>query len=113
MINWVLGKSLVEGVAKKIIEEATTELKNRIERDTPVGNPSLWKYKAPADYIPGTLKKSWVIKYEGGTVKIINDQPYAYRIEYGWSGQAPAGMVRINIADFSGILNDKSKGYKI
>lgn len=33
-----------------------------------------------------------------------NNLPYAERLEYGWSKQAPSGMVRINIARFQAAI---------
>jgi hypothetical protein len=46
------------------------------------------------------------IKINGQTIYITNSLPYAYRLEYeGWSLQAPQGMVRITLAELSGILN--------
>lgn len=35
----------------------------------------------------------------GSTVYITNSLPYARRLEYGWSAQAPAGMVRLTAAE--------------
>src|SRR5690606_26051368 len=32
-------------------------------------------------------------------VIIYNQQPYAHRVEYGWSSQAPQGMVRVTIKE--------------
>lgn len=37
----------------------------------------------------------------GGIVYITNSLPYARRLEYGWSQQAPGGMVRITVANYS------------
>lgn len=37
----------------------------------------------------------------GQTIFITNSLPYAYRLEYGWSQQAPQGMVRLTIAEFA------------
>ncbi len=34
----------------------------------------------------------------GGVTYLSNGLPYARRLEYGWSRQAPAGMVRISVA---------------
>jgi hypothetical protein len=31
--------------------------------------------------------------------------PYALRLEYGWSKQAPAGMVRVTVAEFQAVVN--------
>ena len=36
----------------------------------------------------------------GGTVYMSNALPYAQRLEYGWSKQAPLGMVRRTVAEF-------------
>lgn len=36
----------------------------------------------------------------GDVAYMCNGLPYAVRLEYGWSQQAPAGMVRISVADF-------------
>jgi hypothetical protein len=35
---------------------------------------------------------------------LVNNLKYARRIEYGWSGQAPAGVVRPAIMEFGGIV---------
>lgn len=40
----------------------------------------------------------------GDTIYITNNLPYALRLEYGWSDQAPAGMVRTTIAEYSQFL---------
>ena len=36
----------------------------------------------------------------GDKIVITNNVPYARRLEYGWSDQAPAGIVRITVAKF-------------
>ena len=41
----------------------------------------------------------------GATVWISNALPYAPRLEYGWSNQAPAGMVRVTVAEFQGLVS--------
>lgn len=35
----------------------------------------------------------------GQTITMRNNVPYAVRLEYGYSAQAPAGMVRVTIAE--------------
>ncbi|MDP2322569.1 MAG: HK97 gp10 family phage protein [Gammaproteobacteria bacterium] len=38
---------------------------------------------------------------------LTNNLPYARRIEYdNWSQQAPAGMVRVSVAEFQGIVKE-------
>lgn len=37
----------------------------------------------------------------GGVVLLCNALPYARRLEYGWSKQAPQGMVRLSVQEFN------------
>lgn len=36
----------------------------------------------------------------GGIVYLSNGLPYARRLEFGWSKQAPSGMVRISVLEY-------------
>ncbi|QHJ00115.1 HK97 gp10 family phage protein [Xylophilus rhododendri] len=40
----------------------------------------------------------------GGVLYLTNSLPYAQRLEYGWSKQAPAGMVRTTTAEYGTYL---------
>lgn len=40
----------------------------------------------------------------GQQVFITNSLPYAQRLEYGWSKQAPAGMVRLTVREYRHFL---------
>lgn len=42
------------------------------------------------------------------TFTLTNNLPYAERLEYGWSKQAPIGMVRVNIARFNSLLAEEA-----
>lgn len=43
----------------------------------------------------------------GWPIYIVNNLPYAMRLEFeGWSSQAPAGMLRITLAEVQGLLDD-------
>lgn len=53
--------------------------------------------------------ESWAA---GQTIWIVNNLPYAYRLEHGWSKQAPSGMVSVTVTDFQGFLNNALKGAK-
>lgn len=37
----------------------------------------------------------------------VNNLPYAVRLEYGWSGQAPLGMVRVTAAEFGRYVEEQ------
>lgn len=40
----------------------------------------------------------------GQTIALTNSLPYARRLEYGWSKQAPGGMVRLTVQNYSAAL---------
>lgn len=46
---------------------------------------------------------------EYGSIWLMNNVPYAIPLEYGHSGQAPEGMVRITIAEFQTFVNDAAR----
>lgn len=48
----------------------------------------------------------------GQTIYITNSLPYAYRLEHGWSQQAPAGMVRLTILEFQSQVRKAAEGLK-
>jgi len=47
----------------------------------------------------------------GQTLYFTNSLPYAERLEYGWSEQAPTGMVRISAAEFDTIAERMIKAF--
>lgn len=48
----------------------------------------------------------------GQTIFLTNSLPYSRRLEYGWSKQAPGGMVRLTVANYSRALSEAVKGIK-
>jgi hypothetical protein len=46
----------------------------------------------------------------GKAIYMSNNLPYANRLEYGWSRQAPAGMVRLNVANFQVFVDAAAAG---
>lgn len=42
----------------------------------------------------------------GQVIWLSNNLPYARRLEYGWSKQAPEGMVRITVAEFQSYMRE-------
>lgn len=111
-----------------VVRKVALGIHRDIVLGTPVGNPDLWKGPAPAGYVGGRARASWGVglnRYElveaditdksgtqtilraaarlntyrpGDSVWIGSGLPYMERLEFGWSRQAPAGMVRIAIA---------------
>lgn len=122
--------------AEKVVRGTLFGITNKIILRTPVGNPSTWKSKPPKGYRAGTLRGAWqasintpdktktnkVDKNGGQTVSaaqavisgmklgqrfyLTNPQPYALRVEFGWSKQAPSGMVRRSVAEYQQIINN-------
>lgn len=46
----------------------------------------------------------------GEVFYFTNPAPYARRVEFGWSSQAPAGMVRVTVAEFQNIVRAAVNG---
>jgi hypothetical protein len=63
-------------------------------KNTPVGNPSLWKSKPPKGYMPGGARS----RTTKSSNEISANYPYARRLDRGWSKQSPDGMVKPTIA---------------
>ena len=79
---------------------ASAMLEDGIRPRTPYGDPSLWSYPAPANYTPGTARAGWEIEITPTYIRIYTDVPYAARLEYGWSSQAPSGMLRVSLLEW-------------
>lgn len=56
---------------------------------------------------------SFVLKAaDWGEFTLTNNLPYAQRLEYGWSQQAPQGFVRVNISRFQQLINEEANKVK-
>lgn len=49
----------------------------------------------------------------GQTAYIVNNLPYAIPLEYGHSSQAPAGMVRVTLANFQRIVDEAIRNNRV
>lgn len=47
----------------------------------------------------------------GDIIYLVNNLDYAKRLEYGWSKQAPNGMVRLTVVEFDGIVTNAANTY--
>jgi hypothetical protein len=112
------------------------KLFSSVIRDSPVGDPDLWKSKPPVGYVGGRFRANWnctvgtadtstsestnhagaipaMIQVVQPTTRhdinwLSNSLPYAARLEYeGWSRQAPAGMVRRNTARIKRLISQE------
>ena len=116
------------------IRGATSEVFSNIFFMCPVGEPSKWKNpaSAPEGYVGGNARGNWhctigspfvgedrtstvekiqstIPRRAGSVVYLTNNVPYIGALEYDFhSRQAPAGMVRVSVALFEGVLNGTS-----
>lgn len=67
----------------------------------PSGQPSRTKLQAQV--------ASWK---PGQTIWITNHLPYAYRLEHGYSKQAPGGMVRLAVQDYANAVAKAAREVK-
>jgi hypothetical protein len=128
--------------ASYVLRGTALDLFGHVVERTPVGNPSLWLFKAPPGYTGGTARASWQIginrpkigvsktpdkngsstinKAEIGLQKasykdaiyITNNLPYIGELERGWSMQAPKGMVAVTVRAFKRLLKKRAKRHK-
>ncbi len=60
-------------------------------------------------YAPGITQerilRALLTAKAGDTIVLVNTAPYARRLEFGWSQQAPQGMVRLTLAHAQDIAN--------
>jgi hypothetical protein len=119
----------------KFCHELISELVLSVIVKSPVGDPALWKTKAPPGYVGGQFKANWrlgigsidgttseeidpdggatldnivgtIPEEAGGKVYFItNSLPYSVRLENGWSNQAPAGIVGLTVIEFSQMVS--------
>lgn len=100
------------------IRAATSEVFSNIIQMTPVktgrarGN---WQCTIGSPFVgeddSGSVMKvqSVIPRRAGSVVYLTNNVPYIGKLEYdGHSRQAPAGMVRVSVALFEGVLNGSS-----
>jgi hypothetical protein len=95
----------------KVKRKVTLDLFTKIVRRTPVDTGRLRGNWAVGDGSPpqGTTENTGVpiptaTLSDFGPAYIVNNLPYAVRIEYGYSNQAPSGMVRLALAELDAEL---------
>lgn len=117
-----------------VVRKTVMDLGERMVEKSPVGDATYWKTPAPAGYTGGRFRGNWqygfgaapagdlpAIDAQGamtnaklsaaiagapaaGVHYLVNNLPYARRIEDGWSRQAPAGVLGTTILEFGGIV---------
>ena len=122
-----------EKTIDEVVVDYVIGITARITEATPVGEPSEWKSKAPPGYVGGTARANWIPsigsaetspiestdkerpktlvralgqRISGNLFYLTNNVPYIERLEYGWSDQAPKGMMRTTLRSARKLLND-------
>lgn len=128
--------------ADKIVRYALMTLDSRLVQRSPVGDASYWLKRPPAGYTGGRFRGGWqmsigspptgitrLIDKDGsatlaahasvlsaakaGQVQyLVNNLPYAKRIEEGWSRQAPYGLVALTVVEWNNIVDAAVNGVK-
>lgn len=128
-------KGRLDTVVRKIV----LDLGERIVLRSPVGDPSIWQSPPPPGYVGGRFRANWQYGYgampdgeasapdprgdatqariragvmgapAAGVHYIVNNLPYAERIEDGWSTQAPAGVVGLAVVEFDGVVRSAAQ----
>lgn len=100
-------------VFKKIVFEAYTRFVQRSPVDSgrfraswtvQESTPNLTT-KAPGSYSGAPPIPPYTVSQPYTIVWIANALPYAERLEFGWSKQAPQGMVRLTLAELTSYIN--------
>lgn len=122
-------KKDVEGFAATAVRRVAFAVDRAVVMGTPVGNPSLWKRKAPKGYVGGRARANWIPTLEvpyrgtvdridkqgtatiallapvtadfrlGQTIWISNNLSYIVPLNEGHSTQAPAGYVEMAVQE--------------
>jgi hypothetical protein len=118
----------IDGVTRKVV----IEVGNRAVMRSPVGDADYWINPAPPGYVGGRFRANWQYGFASappgvvdavdpsggmtianivadstgarGVHYVVNNLPYAQRIEDGWSRQAPTGIVSLLELEFPEIV---------
>lgn len=123
-----VAKNLIPEAALNLQKLVALQILKRVVELNPVGNPTQWKggrASAPKGYVGGRSRANWQIgmfpntkevpigrqaeivgaaeianiNVPYGSIWLFNNVPYIEALELGHSKQAPAGMLRIAIAE--------------
>lgn len=116
--------------ADDVVALTVTKIAAELDKRSPVGDAKFWKNDPPAGYIGGHFRANWQLgvnvvpraekpgvdrngtvalpaivaaipdQAAGNVYYLANNVPYARRLEYGWSRQAPSGLVGLTVTKF-------------
>lgn len=123
--------------AELVVRKILFDLYAKIDERSPVGDAKYWKSPAPTGYVGGRFRANWQYAFSSqpseelnttaysataeqiktqigtgqmlGTHYLVNNVPYAGRIENGWSRQAPTGVVKVTAEEFQHVVKAAAK----
>lgn len=128
-----------KGNADRVVKKIVFDIGTKIVMRSPVGDGLLWKSPPPAGYVGGRFRANWQYGYgsipsgdlpgidktgatstlriaagvknvpAAGIHYLVNNLPYAKRLEEGWSTQAPSGMVALTAMEFQSICREAAQ----
>lgn len=123
---------------EKVVRGTLIGMGSRIIKQSPVADPTSWKTPVRG-YVGGRFRANWQFSIDapgtgasqgpdkgasnantellasatkmvaGNTFYMTNNVPYALALEYGWSGQAPNGIVRAVLSQYSSFIEEAAK----
>jgi hypothetical protein len=132
----------VGGDVDKVTRYCLQAVDGRLGQRSPVGDAKYWLHKAPKGYAGGRFKGNWQMSVgapaagvlnvsdpggqatlashagvvaaarAGQVFYLMNNLPYAKRIEEGWSRQAPVGVVALTVVEWSNIVDAAVNGVR-
>lgn len=108
----------IDKAVRQTVSLIAQELDHRTPRDTGrlAANWQFGKYSPPAGIVNSVELAAGAVGRRiaaqaatvkaGGEVWIVNNLPYAGRIEYGYSQKSPAGMVRVTLANLPATIEN-------
>lgn len=125
--------------ADDVVGNVVVRVAAELDRRSPVGDATYWKNPAPKGYIGGHFRANWQLgvgtrptaevagvdpsgartlgaiiaevpeEAAGRVYWLVNNAPYAQRIENGWSRQAPQGLVGLTVVQFQQIVREATE----
>ena len=123
---------------ESVVKALIFEIGKRLIMRSPVGDPAYWACPAPAGYVGGRFRNNWQYGFGGmgnktrinpdaggsesysdiakslaaradGLHYIYTNLPQSGRVEYGYSRQAPQGVVRLTMLEIENALKAANK----
>lgn len=118
-----------------VVRRTVLDIGERLVEKSPVGDATYWKNPPPKGYVGGRFRGNWQYGFDAipagdlpdidrfgamtnarlsasiagapgaGVHYLVNNLPYARRIEDGWSTQAPSGVLGTTVLEFEGIVS--------